>query len=447
MRNRSNLSGLTRSTMFLLLAAVTLLPLSGCGPHSGLSPLRAGEAAEKSPNGKYCDIGADEWYEFALRDAQEVLALAEKGNAEAKMVAEAQYVLGKLYFGGKGVTQNTTEATKWFQKAADQGNKEAATSLAGAQEKQKAEEAKKIREQQEAEARRVKKQQEGQIREQQDAEKKKAQAKRAEMAKNIIKQKITVGRLQWGKRGAPGTIGELSIKQQPWVKLQVEKFIIHEGGHITEIHFLDSGIKTYSCIVARAELEEAGSQSWLTVNWRTVKWARIECSSELGFAHNDPPPPFQYTFVVMPDLGREDLRGGAFIMPENHFGDAFFYLMRKDSFAHQDAWSKVVKPYIPPFTIAAIIHTTNADLRLEDIEKRLDEKFAGMHKEVKNRSTAQLSVTYGEKGNGGVEVVATSGKIIERIDFEQPIAVAEAQWNLIESEASATVQAKEKGKF
>jgi hypothetical protein len=104
--------------MFLLLAAVTLLPLSGCGPHSGLSSLRAGEAAEKSPNGKYWDIGADEWYEFALRDAQEVLALAEKGNAEAKMVAEAQYVLGKLYFGGKGVTQNTTEATKWFQKAA-----------------------------------------------------------------------------------------------------------------------------------------------------------------------------------------------------------------------------------------------------------------------------------------------------------------------------------------
>ncbi len=437
MRNRSKLSGLTRSTMFLLLAAVTLLPLSGCGPHSGLSSLRAGEAAEKSPNGKYWDIEADKWYKFALRDAQEVLALSEKGKAEAKMVAEAQYVLGKLYFGGKGVSQDYTEAAKWYQKSADQGNAEAIKLLADAKIKAQEADTRKVREQQEAEAQKVRAQQEGQIREQQEAEEKKAQAKRAEMAKNIIKQKIAVGRLQWAKRGTPGTIGELSVKQQPWVKLQHGNFSHSMDAKYTEIEITDPGVRKYYCSVLWGKEQPV-------VNWRTVPWVKIECISEPKIRFDDPPPPFQYTFVVMPDL-----RGRAY---ENPFG----YVLNlnypeydnKDFFAHQDAWSKVVKPYVPPFTIASIIHTTNADLSVEEIEKRLDEKFAGMRKGLKTEDGGGFRVTYGEKGNGGVEVVAASyGKIIERIDFEQPIAVAEAQWNLIESEASATMRAKEKGKF
>jgi len=36
--------------------------------------------------------------------------------------AEAQEMLGGLYFDGKGVPQNFTEAAKWYRKAAEQGN-------------------------------------------------------------------------------------------------------------------------------------------------------------------------------------------------------------------------------------------------------------------------------------------------------------------------------------
>lgn len=35
--------------------------------------------------------------------------------------SEAQYILGSLYFEGKGVTQNYAEAMKWFQASAEQG--------------------------------------------------------------------------------------------------------------------------------------------------------------------------------------------------------------------------------------------------------------------------------------------------------------------------------------
>ena len=41
--------------------------------------------------------------------------LADQGNAEA------QYALGSMYAGGKGVPKNNTEAAKWWRLAADQG--------------------------------------------------------------------------------------------------------------------------------------------------------------------------------------------------------------------------------------------------------------------------------------------------------------------------------------
>jgi hypothetical protein len=38
---------------------------------------------------------------------------------------DAEFILGRCYFQGLGVTQNKTEALKWFEKAADQGIVEA----------------------------------------------------------------------------------------------------------------------------------------------------------------------------------------------------------------------------------------------------------------------------------------------------------------------------------
>ena len=49
--------------------------------------------------------------------------LAQEGDHRA------QYNMGTLYSNGKGVPQNEAEAIKWFQMAADQGNKFAKMSL------------------------------------------------------------------------------------------------------------------------------------------------------------------------------------------------------------------------------------------------------------------------------------------------------------------------------
>ena len=43
--------------------------------------------------------------------------------------AEAQNALGEAYYDGKGVTENLTEAVKWFTKAAEQENAKAEYNL------------------------------------------------------------------------------------------------------------------------------------------------------------------------------------------------------------------------------------------------------------------------------------------------------------------------------
>ena len=42
---------------------------------------------------------------------------------------EAQHNLGIIFHNGKGVTQNSREAAKWYQKAATQGHLEAQLNL------------------------------------------------------------------------------------------------------------------------------------------------------------------------------------------------------------------------------------------------------------------------------------------------------------------------------
>jgi uncharacterized protein len=44
--------------------------------------------------------------------------------------AEAQYLLGDLYYAGKGVSKDNNEAQKWYQRAADQGYAPAQLGLA-----------------------------------------------------------------------------------------------------------------------------------------------------------------------------------------------------------------------------------------------------------------------------------------------------------------------------
>ena len=48
-------------------------------------------------------------------DIKELINLAENGDANA------QYELGVLYFDGEKITQNYTEAVKWFTYSAEQG--------------------------------------------------------------------------------------------------------------------------------------------------------------------------------------------------------------------------------------------------------------------------------------------------------------------------------------
>ena len=46
---------------------------------------------------------------------EELIKLAESGDVEA------QFNLGDMYLNGWGVSQNYTEAAKWYRKAAEQG--------------------------------------------------------------------------------------------------------------------------------------------------------------------------------------------------------------------------------------------------------------------------------------------------------------------------------------
>jgi TPR repeat protein len=42
-------------------------------------------------------------------------------EAAEKGIAYSQYVLGEMYYKGKGIPQDSDEAVKWFRKAAKQG--------------------------------------------------------------------------------------------------------------------------------------------------------------------------------------------------------------------------------------------------------------------------------------------------------------------------------------
>jgi uncharacterized protein len=49
--------------------------------------------------------------------------LADQGDATA------QYILGRMYLDGNGVSQNYAEAVKWFRLSADRGDADAQNSI------------------------------------------------------------------------------------------------------------------------------------------------------------------------------------------------------------------------------------------------------------------------------------------------------------------------------
>jgi len=57
----------------------------------------------------------DEWEEV------DIPKLAERGDAEA------QDILGNMYYNGQGVPQDYKEAARWYRKAAEQGDAEGTT--------------------------------------------------------------------------------------------------------------------------------------------------------------------------------------------------------------------------------------------------------------------------------------------------------------------------------
>ena len=75
-----------------------------------------------------CDLGSIYYYGRGVpQDYTEAAnwwrLAAEQGNAVA------QYNLGQLYYFGTGVPQDDTEAAKWYRLAADQGHEAAQNSL------------------------------------------------------------------------------------------------------------------------------------------------------------------------------------------------------------------------------------------------------------------------------------------------------------------------------
>lgn len=63
------------------------------------------------------------------KTGNESSALIEPGIAETQLDARAQYLLGRQYYWGQGVSQDSQEALKWFRKSAEQGNADAQFSL------------------------------------------------------------------------------------------------------------------------------------------------------------------------------------------------------------------------------------------------------------------------------------------------------------------------------
>lgn len=185
----------------LLLAVVVLLFLNGCaGWSNGVTAYRIGDHKMEK---EHDPTEANKWYARAMEEA---LTASHKGDTDA------QVVVGKLYRGGKGVPQDLTEAAKWFQKAADQGNGTAIILLKQVNAELQEAEARKVREQQEAEALTLRKQQEEEAAREAEKLEEKRRAELAEEARQE-RQALTLRAQEAEKKG------DYDAAMQIWQKL------------------------------------------------------------------------------------------------------------------------------------------------------------------------------------------------------------------------------------
>jgi hypothetical protein len=308
----------------------------------------------------------------------------------------------------------------------------------------------------------------------------------------------TLGLLTWLKRGDPGTIGALSVSQQPWVKLSSSNSDGSKEG---------ANLEGYTCAVAENRLGPS-SEKGERLDWGPVKWQIVDCAAPIEPGDPWKIPRYRYEFTIMPDLSYQPTPPPKSIF-EQQARDA-------NADPHLDVlkkmWDKHVAPYVPKKTVAAISHVTVLrGLSKEDILKRLDEKFANLgNKKIASTDPAKLtdedigagklilvsygtstvemikrcqgshsarykchsavSVSarflgsdfdtasetvsfYGVKGSGGVGVAVFYKAAIhawivrEMIVFEEPIKKANEQWKLLLQEATTSLKASEASKF
>ena len=92
-------------------------------------PDETAAAAESSETEKFCQeaeanyAAGNNYYNGANGVAQDYAEAAKWYRKAADQgYAEAQCMLGNMYYDGWGVPQSDTEAAQWYRKAADQGN-------------------------------------------------------------------------------------------------------------------------------------------------------------------------------------------------------------------------------------------------------------------------------------------------------------------------------------
>ena len=119
---------------FSLLLALCAAPLAYAGYEEGLSSFRAGNygmaLSELMPAAKAGNADAQQllghmYYmgQGVVQDFAQALAWHSKAAAQGQL--ESEYVIGTMYYSGKGVRQDYRGAKEWLQKAASGGHADA----------------------------------------------------------------------------------------------------------------------------------------------------------------------------------------------------------------------------------------------------------------------------------------------------------------------------------
>lgn len=119
---------------FSLLLALCAAPLAHAGYEEGLSAFRAGSyaaalaqlmPAAKAGNAEAQELLGHMYYmgQGVAQDFAQALSWHRKAAAQGK--PESEYVIGTMYYSGKGVQQDYRDAAQWLQKAGTAGHADA----------------------------------------------------------------------------------------------------------------------------------------------------------------------------------------------------------------------------------------------------------------------------------------------------------------------------------